>query len=283
MTNLPRKLGLFSAVAVLTGTTIGSGIFRSPAGVAEKVPDPKLFLAVWIVGGLCVLAGALTYAELAAAFPHTGGLFVYLREAFGRLPAFLFGWANLTIIRAAAAGAIATVFAEYMLRMFGISDVAAVHYVAAIAILLLAGFNSAGIRLAAGVQNVTASMKYFALVILVVASFLSGGNAAFPAQAVPVPSSGPATIGIFGLALISVLWVYDGWADVTFIGGEIRRPERYLPLSLMIGTFAVIAIYLAAIPPTSTYWGWRKSQNLNSSPPMLPSVWWDESASRWSL
>ncbi|PYS36126.1 MAG: hypothetical protein DMG14_25345 [Acidobacteria bacterium] len=189
VTNLPRKLGLFSAVAVLTGTTIGSGIFRSPAGVAAKVPDPKLFLAVWIVGGLCVLAGALTYAELAAAFPHTGGLFVYLREAFGRLPAFLFGWANLTIIRAAAAGAIATVFAEYMLRMFGISDVAAVHYVAAMAILLLAGFNSAGIKFAAGVQNVTASMKYFALVILVVASFLSGGNAAFPAQAVPVPSA----------------------------------------------------------------------------------------------
>src|SRR5881396_2306820 len=122
MAELPRRLGLYSAIAVLVGTTIGSGIFRSPAGVAEKIPDPTLFFLAWIAGGLCVLAGALTYAELAGALPHTGGMYVYLREAYGELPAFLFGWANLTIIRAAALGAIATVFAEYMLRMFGVSD-----------------------------------------------------------------------------------------------------------------------------------------------------------------
>src|SRR5712691_4447801 len=155
MSALPRRLGLFSAVAVLVGSTIGSGIFRSPAGVAERIPDTKLFLAAWIAGGLCILAGALTYAELAGALPQTGGLFVYLREAFGRLPAFLFGWANLTIIRAASAGAIATVFAEYMLRMFGIADANAVHYAAALAILVVAGFNSAGVSIAAGIQNLT--------------------------------------------------------------------------------------------------------------------------------
>ena len=109
---------------MLAGTTIGSGIFRSPAGVAEKIPDPALFFAAWVAGGLCVLSGALTYAELAAALPRTGGVFVYLREAFGSLPAFLFGWAELTIIRASALGAISTVFAEYFLRMAGISDAA---------------------------------------------------------------------------------------------------------------------------------------------------------------
>src|SRR5207244_7615211 len=107
-------------------------IFRSPAGIAERIPDAKLFFAAWIVGGLCILAGALTYAELAGALPQTGGVFIYLREAFGRMPAFLFGWAELTIIRASAVGAIATVFAEYLLRMAGVSGAATVHYGAAI-------------------------------------------------------------------------------------------------------------------------------------------------------
>src|SRR5262249_38389323 len=142
MADLPRRLGFFSAVAVLVGSTIGSGIFRSPAGVVERIPDARMFLAAWIAGGLCVLAGALTYAEVAGALPRTGGVFVYLREAYGRMPAFLFGWAELTIIRASALGAIATVFAEYLLRMIGIYNADAVHYMAAIAILGVAAFNS---------------------------------------------------------------------------------------------------------------------------------------------
>src|SRR5499425_3653225 len=155
---LPRKLGLFRAVSVLIGSTIGSGIFRSSAGIASKIPDERLFFLAWIVGGVCVLAGALTYAELTSALPRTGGVFVYLREAFGRLPAFLFGWAELTILRASALGAIATVFAEYLLRLLGqpvsvevhtaagIAQQAApaVHYVAVGAIILIAGFNIAG-------------------------------------------------------------------------------------------------------------------------------------------
>src|SRR3989442_3719507 len=115
---LPRKLGLFSAVTVLIGSTIGSGIFRSPAGIAARIPDERLFFAAWIVGGVCVLAGALTYAELASALPRTGGVFVYLREGLGRLPAFLFGWAELTIVRAPALRADATGFSDYLLRMF---------------------------------------------------------------------------------------------------------------------------------------------------------------------
>ena len=105
MSELPRKLGLFSAVAVLVGSTIGSGIFRSPAGIAARIPNESLFFLAWIIGGVCVLAGALTYAELASALPRTGGVFVYLKEGFGPLPAFLFGWAELTIVRASALGA----------------------------------------------------------------------------------------------------------------------------------------------------------------------------------
>ena len=244
---LPRRLGLFSTIAVVVGSTIGSGIFRSPAGIAARIPDEGLFLAAWIVGGICVLAGALTYAELAGSLPQTGGVFVYLREGFGRMPAFLFGWAELTIIRASALGAIATVFAEYLLRMLGVSASEgsnAVHYVAAASILLVATFNFVGIHIGALVQNLTTSTKYLALFVLVLASFLLGGNSTTaPAAAA---ASGPPSLSLFGLALISILWVYDGWADVTFVSGEVRKPERYLPLALILGTLCVIAIYLAA-------------------------------------
>src|SRR5947207_972155 len=117
---LPRRLGLWSAVAVLVGSTIGGGIFRTPAVIAGRVPEPVLMLLVWVLGGLLALCGALTYAELAAMFPRSGGVYVYVREGFGRLPAFLFGWSELLLIRASALGAIATPFAEYLLRSLGL-------------------------------------------------------------------------------------------------------------------------------------------------------------------
>src|SRR5690348_4276189 len=117
---LPRRLGLGSAVAVVIGTTIGSGIFRSPAAIADRLPGPLPMLLVWAVGGFVALCGALTLAEVAGALPRTGGLYVFIREGWGRLPAFLFGWAELVIIRAAALGAVATTFAEYVLRMLGL-------------------------------------------------------------------------------------------------------------------------------------------------------------------
>src|SRR5262245_58336145 len=199
---LPRKLGMFSAVAVLVGSTIGSGIYRSPAGIAGKIPDDRLFFAAWIVGGVCVLAGALTYAELARALPRTGGIFVYLREGCGRLPAFLFGWAELTVIRASALGAIATVFAEYMLRMLGVPPTEngdMVHYVAAASILAVAVFNFVGIRVGAFVQNLTTSVKCIGLLVLVFASFLLGGES--PTPTLTHSGEVSTSLSLFGLAL----------------------------------------------------------------------------------
>src|ERR671916_3542912 len=134
---LPRRLGLWTAIAILIGSTIGSGIFRSPAGIAERLPGPLPMMAVWLTGGLFALCGALTLAEIAGAYPRTGGLYVFIREAWGRLPAFLFGWAELVIIRAASLGAVATTFAEYFMRVLGYDTTVApysnwVHYVAAV-------------------------------------------------------------------------------------------------------------------------------------------------------
>src|SRR5256714_12679085 len=173
-TRLPRRLGLLSAIAVLVGSTIGTGIFRTPAGIATKVPVESLYLLLWGLGGFFSLCGALTLAELAAALPQTGGIFVYLREGWGRLAAFLFGWGELVVIRASALGAISTAFAEYFLRLLGKDDPQLIHYVAAGAILVVAVFNIRGIRLGALIQNLTAGVKYIALMLLVLAALAFG-------------------------------------------------------------------------------------------------------------
>jgi amino acid transporter len=232
---------------VLIGSTIGSGIFRTPAGIAERVPEPLAMLGVWVLGGGLVLCGALTYAELAALFPRTGGVLVFLREGFGKLPAFLFGWTELIIVRASAIGAISTVFAEYLLRSLGFdpalpAHAAAVHYLAAAAIALTAFFSYVGVRWSALVLNLTTTTKYAALALLVVLAFVAGhGDFGHYVQA-----GGKLEVGLFGLALVSVLWAYDGWADISFVSGEVKDPERTLPRALILGTLGVVFIYLAA-------------------------------------
>lgn len=242
---LPRQLGLWSAVAVLIGSTIGSGIFRTPAIIAGRVPDPLPMFGVWILGGMLALCGALTYSELAALFPRSGGVYVYIREGFGRLPAFLFGWTELLLIRASALGAIATPFAEYLLRSLGFDpkvepNATYVHYVAAGAIVATAALNYVGVRWSSLILNLTTGAKYGALLVLVLLAFLVGqGDFTHFGQV-----AGAVTPGLFGLSLVSVLWAYDGWGDLSFVGGEVKDPERNMPRALVIGTVAVIGIYL---------------------------------------
>src|SRR6476469_116810 len=176
---LPRRIGVWSGVAILIGSTIGSGIFRSPAGLADKLPGPGPMLALWVIGGLFALCGALTLAEVAGAFPQTGGVYVFIREAWGRLAAFLFGWSELVLIRAAALGAISTTFSEYFIRVLGRDPRVApysnyVHYVAAVAILLTATFNYVGIKWGALVQNITTVAKTGAVVVIIVLALVIG-------------------------------------------------------------------------------------------------------------
>ena len=247
---LQRQLGLWSAVAVLVGSTIGSGIFRSPAGVTDKLPGPLPLMAVWVAGGLFALCGALTLAELSGAYPETGGPYVFIREGWGRLAAFLFGWSELVLIRAASLGAISTTFAEYLLRVQGhdpsmepYSDY--VHYIAAVAIGLTATFNYVGLKWGSLVQNVTTTAKYGGLLFIIMLAFALGlpqtGGHYTPA----VPD-GSFHIAAFGLALVSVLWAFDGWADLSFVSGEVKDPRKTLPRAIIIGTCAVIVIYLLA-------------------------------------
>lgn len=245
---LARTLGLASAVAVVLGTTIGSGIFRSPAGVAQKVPHAATMLGIWAGGGLISLCGALTLAELAAALPQTGGYYVFLREGWGRPAAFLFGWSQLVLIRASAVGGIALAFADYALRTLGVDPVThglAARGTAIGALAFAATVNVVGIRLGSLIVNVSTAAKFLALVLLAGCAFaLGGAHGATPAH-LTAAATGPIGAGSIGLALVGVLWAYDGFADVSFIAGEIKNPQRTLPRAIIVGTFAIVAIYMA--------------------------------------
>ncbi|HUF25651.1 MAG TPA: amino acid permease [Gemmatimonadaceae bacterium] len=247
---LPRRLGLGSALAVLVGSVIGSGIFRSPAVIADRLPGPVPMLAAWVAGGLFALCGALTLAEIASALPRTGGLYVFIREGWGRVYGFLFGWAQLAVIRAAALGAISTTFAEYFLRVLGYDPglepyASWVHYVAAVAIIITAGFNIRGVRWGAMVQNVTTLAKYGALVFIVLVAFTVGAmRMDLAANLTPAMPAGSFRLPMFGLALVSVLWVLDGWADLSYVAGEVKEPRKNLPRALILGVLLVIGIYL---------------------------------------
>ncbi|HWZ27598.1 MAG TPA: amino acid permease [Gemmatimonadales bacterium] len=258
---LPRRLGFWSAAAVLVGSTIGSGIFRTPADVAKLVPDVPVFLLAWILGAVVALCGALTYAELAAAFPRTGGLYVFLREGFGPLAAFLFGWGELIIIRPGAYGAISITSAAYAIRVLGgdpshvVMDlgqlpvlghvaIAAEQALAASLIVLVASVNWFGIHRGAILQNLSTALKVGALVGLVAIGFVLGGGHGVPAV---LSQRAPVSLSPFLVAMVAILWAYDGWADLAFVSGEVRDPQRNLPRAIIIGTAAVGVLYLGAI------------------------------------
>jgi amino acid transporter len=237
---LPRHLGLWSAVAVLVGTTIGSGIFRVPATVAERLQYPGPVFLAWILGGLIALFGALTLAELAGALPRSGGVFAYILEAFGPLPAFLFGWSELAVIRASALGAIATIFAEYLGYFFPLTPMQ-VRWVAAAGVVSVGLLNYVGVNRAALVMNLTTLAKYAALAALVLLAFTAGEGSS--SHFTPVWGPG-VDVSLIATALIAIMWTYDGWADVSFMGGEVKNPGLTLPRALIIGTSGILLIYL---------------------------------------
>lgn len=237
---MPRAVGLFNAVAVSVGVTVGSGIFRVPATVAGQLPDAGSVILCWVAGGLIALCGALSLAELAAALPRSGGVFAYILEGFGPLPAFLFGWAELVVVRAAALGAVATIFAEYLGYFVRLSALE-VREVAACTIAVIGVMNYVGVRRAAAVLSATTLAKYLAVLALgLLACTASGGSSA---HFVPLWSAALAP-SLIATALIPVMWTYDGWADLSMLGGEVSNPRRTLPLALILGAASVMLVYL---------------------------------------
>ena len=238
---LPRKLGLPSAIAFLLTSIIGAGIFRVPATVAAQLGQPGPILLTWALGGVITLCGALSMAELAAAFPRSGGLFTFMLEAYGPVPAFVYGWAELTIIAPASMAAVATIFAEY-LGYFVPLGTGAVRWVSALALLSVGLMNYLGVRLSAAVNNLTTVAKCGGLAALGILAFVAGSG---DVQHFSPAWSGGLRPSLMATALVSVMFTYDGWVDLLRVAGEIRQPDRNLPRALIAGSVFIAIIYLA--------------------------------------
>ena len=237
---LPRRLGVWSAMAAAVGLTIGSGIFRVPSTIAAESGSVGGVMLVWILGGVISLCGALTIAELAALFPRAGGLYVYLREAYGALPAFLFGW-SWFFIRSAASAGTALVFVAYLRTFVPLDDVG--QRVAAVALIVLVGAaNYRSVRLGAFIQNASTLAKVLAILVAAAVLFALG-ELQGEALAQPVTLA-PSTMGGLGVALVAALFAYDGWIAATLVAGEVRDPARSLPRALVGGTAIIVATYL---------------------------------------
>jgi amino acid transporter len=240
---LPRRLGVWAATALVVSTVIGSGIFRVPAAIARDAGSVGGMLAVWTLGGVIMLCGALSIAELAAAYPRAGGVFVYLREVYGPGTAFLFGWTML-ILGQAGMGGIALVFAEYLGTLVPLSPTG-VRAVAGAAIVVVAAAAYRSTRGASALAGAATLGKVIALVALVVMAFLLGDGEAgsFGRGA---PPAGSTRWGALGLGVVSALWAYNGVQDMVSLAGEVRDPGRTLPRALLAGSGIVVAVYLAA-------------------------------------
>lgn len=238
-----RRLGIWDAAMIVIGGVIGAGIFRTPATLAQRTGSGTQLLMLWAIGGLLTLAGVLSYAELGARRPQAGGSYIYLREAFGQLPAFLFGWTMALINYPGSVAAVATTFADYFCTVLGLST-AFVRPVAAGAILFIVGINLFGIRAGAWVQNVFTVLKLAAIALLVVAGLVLArghlGLALAPDTAHPLPPG--AWLG----ALLPVLFTYGGFHYLNDLAGEVRDPQRTLPRALGLGMGAVILAYVLA-------------------------------------
>jgi APA family basic amino acid/polyamine antiporter len=244
--HLPRVLGLWDIVSIVIGGVIGSGIFLVPKDMAVAVRAPLLILAVWAVGGLLTFFGALSFGELGAAIPEAGGAYVFLREAYGPVISFLFGWTLFLVIDSGAIATLTVAFtSKYLTHFFPLSSLAQ-KLVSVMFLVFLVVVNYAGVRWGANLQNLLTVIKFGGLVgICGVIFFLGKGSAANFVYPSPDTVSGN-IFGSFGIALIAALWAYKGWEASTYSAGETKNPQRNLPLGILLGTVACIAIYMIA-------------------------------------
>lgn len=244
-TTYARRLSTFDGTMVVVGGIIGAGIFLNPSIVAQRMDTPFLVLTAWAIGGLIALIGALCFGELGSRRPEAGGGYVYLREAFGPLPAFLYGWTLLLVINTGGISAVAMTFSYYTGDLFGLGEIFA-KPLAIGSVVLLTGINYLGIKPGSITQNIFTVLKLGAVAVLTVAGLLlfSGTEAEIAASS-PASSTGiPGNIAAMGTALIPVLFAYGGWQHANHVAGEIRDPKRNLPKVTFIGVVIVVISYL---------------------------------------
>ena len=242
---LRRTLGLTDLMLIVIGTVIGSGIFIVPATTLQQTGnDVSVALLVWVVAGVLSVLGALTYGEMGAANPDAGGLYVYIRDAFGELPAFLYGWTALLVISSGSVATLAVAFSAYLGQIIPVSPLAAkIVSVATIGVVML--LNVRGTRESANVQNATTGLKTIALVGISIVLIIMGRHTTHAAAVAAAPHAAT-SLSMFATAMIGVLWAYEGWQYATFAAGEVRDPQRTFPRGIIIGTASIVGIYVLA-------------------------------------
>ena len=242
---LKRQIGLYAATAITVGNIIGSGIFRSPHSVAQELPTLPLVLLAWVVGGVLSICGSLVLTELAVTHPKTGGLYVFIRESFGDAWAFTFGWANLWVIKPTVIASITSVFALYFCQVLGLSH-GAEFAVGCVAIFLLTFINYLGVREGAGTQSLFTTAKVLGILVLCVCAFVL--PSVHPAGTMETPgvagAAGHGLVQALALAMITILFAYDGWTDSTYVAGEVVNPQRTMPIAILGGTWLVVGVYI---------------------------------------
>lgn len=241
MGELKRVIGFWGGTALVIGVTIGSGIFAKPSTLAGLVPDPRVILGLWVAFGLVSICGALAMAELAALRPRTGGLYAYLREAYGDAAAFTFGWIYLLIATPATVGALATFLAELLGGVFKL-PLASVPWVAAAAVAALTLVNLAGAGTGTAVGGVLTAIKVGALLLLTAVSLFLVPGSFGHLRPEGMSIDGPA----LGRAAASVIWAYDGWISVSMVAGEVKDPEKIMTRVIVAGLLAIVVLYLGA-------------------------------------
>jgi len=240
--DLRRVIGLAGGTALIVGITIGSGIFRTPPTIAGLVPNPLVIMGLWTAFGLISMCGALAVAELSSLLPQAGGVYVFLREAYGDAAAFVFGWLYVLVTTPTAVASLATVFAEFLLNLLGVpASPRTVQVIAIAAIMILTFANVLGARVGAAVSEVTTLIKVTALAAIILGAFLLGhGSLSHLTEGGAVYGGGLAR------AVAAVIWTYDGWIAVSMIAGEVVAPERLMKRIIVVGMLVIVTLYIGA-------------------------------------
>jgi len=244
LTDLRRVIGFAGGTALIVGITIGSGIFRTPPTIAGLVPNPLVIMGLWTAFGLISICGALVLAELSSLLPQAGGVYVFLREAYGDAAAFVFGWLYVLITTPTTIAALSVVFAEFLLNLLGRSSgggATTVQLIAIAAIITLTFANVLGARVGAAVSEVTTLVKVTALAAIILGAFLLGHGSLSH-----ITEGGVVHGGGIARAMAAVIWTYDGWIAVSMIAGEVVAPERLMKRIIIVGMLVIVTLYIGA-------------------------------------
>ncbi len=267
--SLVPTLGLFTTVAIVIGAVIGSGIFKKPSLMASQLGSPELLIAVWIIAGVITLFGALTNAEIASMITDTGGQYIYFQKMYGDLTAYFYGWAILAVIQTGSIASITYIFSDYTQyffilprfsraveqgfiihipligNIFPLANIG-VKLLTIFVIMFLSGVNYLGVLLGGRVSSFFTVMKVLAILILVVLGFALGNGSFnnFTTSSPSIINNGTTVFAGIVMAISGAFWAYDGWNNITYIAGEVKKPQLNIPRSLIIGTFVVIFVYV---------------------------------------